>query len=190
VLIVCGIIFAYYINDLRRDTVGGAGAKSFAIVVSVIVLAGIVGGFFIIGSPFTQRLRLFDERRVNDLQNIQWQVINYWQKKAVLPAKVSDLNDSISGYSVPSDPETSASYDYVVSGTTSFKLCAVFDLSTADVNSKDYLTKDQSGNYYSSGQTSVAPMYRDSSQNNWIHEKGRTCFDRKIDSQLYPPIIK
>ena len=189
VLIVCGIIFAYYIIDLKTDIVGGKGAKSFAVGVSVVVLAGIVGGFIIIGSPLTQRLRLYDERRVSDLQSIQWQVINYWQKKAALPKVSADLNDSISGYKVPIDPSTSANYEYQVSGATSFKLCATFDLSTADVNSKDYMTRDQNGNYYASVPALDSKGYT-VAQDSWTHEKGRMCFDRKIDTDLYPVKVR
>ena len=183
VFLVSAIIFIYYMYDLRTETPGGRGPRIFAGVISVVVLAGIITGFFIIGSPFMQRLRLFDERRVSDLQNIQWQVVNFWQKKGTLPKVLSELNDSISGYSAPIDPKTEASYEYQISGPTTFKLCANFSLSTEVVNGKDYLTKNRNSRYYIT--SPVYDMYP-SPQDNWTHASGRTCFDRKIDTDLYP----
>lgn len=185
VLVVSGIIFGYYIFDLKQEGTVGNAAKGFTIGVSLAVLIGIIGGFFIIGSPLTQRMRLLDERRVSDLQSIQWQTVNFWQKKAVLPKTLADLNDSISGYSVPVDPSTSAPYEYQASGVTDFKLCATFDLSTEAVNSKDYLTKDGRGGVYSTAYPAME-MYPGGVQETWNHTKGRTCFDRKIDQDLYP----
>ena len=82
VLIVAGAAFTYYLYDLRRD-VGQKSSKMKMLVwaVSFGVLASIVGGFFIMGSPLTLRMKRFDERRVNDLQNIQYQIVNYYQRK-------------------------------------------------------------------------------------------------------------
>lgn len=187
VFLVSAIIFAYYIYDLRAETPGGKGPRIFAGVVSAFVLASIVSGFMIIGSPFTQRLRLFDERRVNDLQNIQWQVVNYYQKKAELPKSLADLNDSISGYITPIDPENSSAYEYQIAGVTSFKLCSTFDLSTEVVNGKDYLSRDQKGGVYMTEPVPISNTYPGASQDTWNHGVGRTCFDRKIDTDLYPP---
>ncbi len=187
VFVISGIIFCYYIYDLKREISAGVESKvkSFAIGVSVVVLAGIVGGFVIIGSPFTERLRLFDERRVNDLQNIQWQVVSFWQKKAALPDTLAELNDSISGYTVPADPNGGV-YEYQVTGATAFKLCATFDLSTEEVNKKDYLRKDQRGDYIASTPAPASGFYPGRTQDTWTHVKGRTCFDRTIDKDLYP----
>ncbi len=184
VFLVCAVIFGYYIYDLRAETPGGKGPRIFAGVISFLVFAGIVGGFLIIGSPFTQRLRLFDERRVNDLQNIQWQVVNFWQKKGMLPKTLFELTDSISGYSVPTDPR-GEDYEYEVAGLPlTFKLCATFELSTEEVRGKEYTRKDGSKPY----STTLIEGYYPYSGDTWTHAKGRTCFDRTIDPGLYPVI--
>ena len=92
----------YYLYDLRRD-VGQKSSKIKLLVwaVSFGVLASIVGGFFIMGSPFTLRMKRFDERRVNDLQNIQYQVVNFYQRKGVLPNNLDELKDPIAGFNIP-----------------------------------------------------------------------------------------
>ncbi len=185
VLIVSGLVFGYYLFDLKVETTVPNRMKLFGWVVSIVVLAGIVGGFVIIGSPFMQRLRLFDERRVSDLQNIQWQTINFWQKKGMLPESLSGLNDSISGYTVPNDPSTKVAYEYTRTAPAAFKLCATFDLSTEQVNAKDYMRTDERGVYYASAPAPTSAEYYPT-QNTWTHVKGRTCFDRTIDTDLYP----
>ena len=83
-LIVAGAAFTHYLYDLRRDVGQKSSkmkAKMLVWAVSFGVLASIVGGFFIMGSPLTLRMKRFDERRVNDLQNIQYQIVNYIREK-------------------------------------------------------------------------------------------------------------
>ena len=184
VLIVAGTVFAYYLYDLKRD----AGQKSSKIkllawAVSFAVLASIVGGFFIMGSPFTLRMKRFDERRVSDLQNIQYQIVNFYQRKGSLPNNLDELKDPIAGFNIPIDPESGASYSYekvsdLPTGQAglSFKLCADFSLgSDTQIDSK--------------GATRPTPIFLGdnfSINENWQHEKGAVCFDRKIDKDLYP----
>jgi hypothetical protein len=43
------------------------------------------------GSPNSQRLFRLDQKRIVDLQNIQYQVINYWQQKEKLPEEFKAL---------------------------------------------------------------------------------------------------
>lgn len=186
VFLVSAVVFGYYIFDLKQEAGVPASAKPFGVVVSCLVLAGIIGGFFIIGSPFTARLRLFDERRVSDLQNMQWQVINFWQKKGLLPKSSADLKDSISGYSAPTDPQSGTEYEYAATGFTTFRLCGNFALSTEEINKKDYETKDKR---YGGGIMTSAPasdIYYPAPRDSWTHKKGRACFERSIDKDLYP----
>ncbi len=182
VLMVAGVVFGYYLDDVRRKE-PSTSAKYYAWAAGVIILVLVVGAFFIVGSPQSARLAQFDQQRINDLQNIQWQVVNYWQRKGVLAQSLADLNDSISGYVVPTDPETNRPYEYIPetpaipggAGAT-FTLCATFDTSDNTNNSKT---------------TVHAPtIYPNGPSQNWNHSAGRVCFDRTIDSQLYPPMNK
>jgi hypothetical protein len=170
ILLVAGVIFGYYLDDVRRDT-PTKSAKYFAWVSGILVLAAVVGAFFIVGSPMTARLTQFDQQKVSDLQGIQYQIVNYWQSKEKLPATLSDLNDAISGYKVPVDPQNSANYEYNIKDATnlSFELCATFNKSGSD----QY------------GPVSVPVPVRGNSDN-WTHLSGRVCFGRTIDKQLYP----
>ncbi len=164
VLVIIGIIFWYYMIDLKKS--GGSYRKITAIAASVIVVVSIVSGFVIMGTPGKARALQFDERRVNDLQNIQQQITNYWQMHGQLPKTTADLFDSISGYQAAKDPETDAAYTYTPTAETSFKLCATFDEVTPKYNTPVYDTYGNMGN--------------------WQHGKGNVCFDRTIDKVIYP----
>ncbi|MEN9614400.1 MAG: hypothetical protein RLZZ347_707 [Candidatus Parcubacteria bacterium] len=169
VLIVAGIVFGYYLYDLKvSNTANQKIIAGFRWGTLALVLVSIVGAFVLIGSPMKQRDLRFDERRVTDLQNVQWQIINYWQQKGVMPKTLSALEDPISGYKVPVDPQTNQSYEYTLGGQNNgFKLCATFATDSAVSSAK-----------------SVA--YYPAQSENWTHGVGKMCFDRTIDADLYP----
>ncbi len=172
VLLVAGAIFGYYLDDVRRKAPSDLG-KYFAWVVSAITLIAVGGAFFIVGSPQNARLLQIDQQRVNDLQNIQWQIVSYWQRKGQMPETLADLNDTISGYFAPTDPETKQPYEYNLknASTLTFELCAKFNLD-------------------SKGQTGIKPRadypVYDGIYQSWEHSASRVCFERHIDKQLYP----
>ena len=176
VLLVAGIIFGYYLWDLRKKYTAKQ-LKVLASAVSLMVLVSVVGGFFTAGSPFKARLIRFDERRINDLQTIQSQIVNYWQQKNQLPSALSDLKDSISGFNPPADPENNGAYEYrILNGSVikpSFELCANFNLDTKE--------------FFRSSATKPAPYYLGKYEENWDYQRGRTCFTRTIDPDLYSP---
>lgn len=168
--VIAGLIFWNYINELKVSEAGKNLKNIFRIVAVAIFALAIIGGFIASGSPFTARLQKLDQQRVNDLQTIQSQIINFWQMKGTLPGTLDELNNSISGYSVPLDP-VGKGYTYQAVNKTGFKLCATFDLQS-----------DQNAN-----RQPVTMGYLDQ---NWTHGTGETCFDRVIDPQLYPVIKK
>ena len=178
VLLVAAAVFGYYIWDLRRkDAETSKIPKKLAWAVSSVVLASIIGGFFIIGTPAVQRDRRFDEQRISDLQTLQNGIVNYWTQKEKLPQNLGELEDSISGFIVLKDPASDASYEYNVIDPLSFELCAAFKTSSKDFG----LTSV--GSKYSSMEPS---LYRGNVfQQNWEHEAERTCFTRTIDPDLY-----
>ena len=95
--------------------------------VGALVVLTIGAGFLIIGSPASQRDYRIDEQRVGDLMQIQSQIVySYYQPKQTLPPSLEALADPISGFIVPRDPESGASYEYKKTGSLSFELCATF----------------------------------------------------------------
>lgn len=173
VLVVALIVFVYYLRDLRGEW-KPRGLKTLAWAVALVLLGGVVGGFFTAGSPLTARILKFDERRVSDLQALQGEIINFWMRKNVLPKNLEELRNDITGFKAPIDPKTASVYEYQALSDLSFELCALFELPSNAVpaleKSLPRVTYDA---YYPYGET-------------WEHEAGRTCFKRTIDPQLYP----
>ena len=99
---------------------------------TTVILGGlaIIFGFYTVGSPQSERLRRFDERRVNDLQNIQSQIIYYWRVKEKLPEFLNDLKIDINGFVLPVDPQINEMYKYEQINGLSFRLCADFQTSS------------------------------------------------------------
>lgn len=173
VLIVAGGVFGYFIYDLRRvDRTMPGKNKLFAIGAGLLVLIAIIMGFVIMGSPSAARDIRLDDQRVSELQNIQNQVLFHWQQKGEMPKQLTDLEDSISGYRIPTLPEGS-NYEYRLTGETTFELCAVFNRNSVESSNRP---KPSSPMYYPSGMSE-----------NWQHSEGRHCFTRTIDPKLYPP---
>lgn len=189
VLVVAGGIFFATIADLRGIFFARPKIRMTSFSVACLaVIAAVVGGFAVMGSPTTQRDLRFDNQRANDLQSIQWQVLNHYQSKGALPKDLSDLSDALTGFQVPTDPQTDVQYEYrTVASTTapaaiSFELCATFARATPDTEGR--------GAYPETGGSIAYPtrgVYDASFGNEgWKHAAGRTCFVRTIDPVKYP----
>ncbi|MBX4198234.1 hypothetical protein KW782_02765 [Candidatus Parcubacteria bacterium] len=175
VLVVAGGIFKYYFFDLK-----GWYARSknmlFAIGSLIIVVGMITWGFYVFGSPQTQRLTRIDQQKVSHLEQIQWQVVNYWQRKEALPNMLAELNDPISSFMAPKDPETNIDYKYQKISDLSFRLCADFNLPTPK---NVQVGRD--------GSMTMPSMPYPYVKGSWEHGPGEACFTRDIDPELYPP---
>lgn len=176
ILVVVGGGFLYYWHELkgtweRRER----ESKMIGGVVSLLVLATLVGGFFVIGSPMKARELRFDAMRVRDLQTLQMQVVNYWQAKEALPPTLEALEDPLLGFAVPVDPETGDPYDYRPVGALTFQLCAIFNLPR------------EAGETAGGPSRSFAPREPFAFGESWEHAAGEACFERTIDPELFPP---
>ncbi len=89
VLIVCGIIFFFYLKDIKNYWYEHPRqVKTVSYIVSLCVLLSVIGGFVLMGSPTKQRNLRQDSVRENDLQNNQWNIVSYYQIKTKLPEKI------------------------------------------------------------------------------------------------------
>lgn len=165
--------------------------KLFTYIIISIVAISIIAGFFILGTPQEERSRRFDVQRINDLQAIQYQVVNYWQTKEKLPEKLTDLEDPISGFRSPVDPQTSQNYIYEIKNKLSFSLCANFSQAQTIEQPTTGLTDAK----IPSPPIQPAAVATPSPQKlgvewNWEHKAGVTCFERTIDPAQFPPLSK
>jgi len=168
VLVLAGLVFFYYISDIR-EKLNSKSRKMWALVSGLIILASIIWGFSVLGSPRTQQLIKYDEQRVNDLQNVQWQILNYYQRTGSVPQNLEQLADPLSGFMLPKDRQTSENYEYKKTGNLDFELCANFNLSRTG------------------GTMPYEPLVsKVGADENWNHPGAHHCFKRTIDPTLYP----
>ncbi len=167
VLLVATAVFGYEFWDLKRKEFVTARIPRLAAWISAaVILVILAAGLLVAGSPFHQRLVRFDDQRVSDLQSIQNSIVDYWTNKQVLPPALGDLQNDISGFVAPTDPETHVSYKYEVSSPHAFKLCASFETTN-------------------SGSNLNTPRAIGGIEDTWQHGTGEVCFSRKIDPAFY-----
>lgn len=174
VFFVAGSVFGYYLWELKNSEFSKR-VKSFIYAMCAVVLATVVCGFIIAGSPKEERARRFDERRISDLQMIQSEIVEYWRSKQALPEHLDALNNPIRGFVVPKDPETSGVYVYKVKSGNTFELCAIFSGKSLIGRKTNEMPRTVYDRYSGWG-------------NVWEHEAGEWCFERIIDKDLYPPL--
>ncbi len=179
VLSVFGVAFAIFMFCLK-DLKGyfdenPKQSKMWSTIVSVAVLICVVAGFVLVGSPTNQRNITKDIQRVSDLQSIQWQVVDFYQKKGVVPASLDQVKDPLSGNIIPTDPDTKAPYTYKASSTSaiSFELCATFVTESIGTTN---------------GVVDIKTVPVNGIDENWQHSTGEKCFARTIDPERYPRI--
>ncbi len=174
VAVVGGSVFGYFFDDLRNKLTGSR-RNMWRVVATILVIGSIVLGFAVIGTPQKQRAMRYDDQKIMDLQNIQNQVVYYWQTKEVLPTSLEDLKDSLSTYEfVPTNDSQGKPYVYSVVGPLSFELCADFNY-----KSKESSQKARDLYYYGGAESG-----------NWQHEEGTHCFERTIDPERHRPFEK
>ncbi len=148
----------------------------------------ILTALIIMGPPWLQPLYRLDESKVNDLAGIQADIVAYAQRTGRLPSSLSDIS-SLSGTTVPADPQSGQPYEYRSTGAHSFELCAVFNAATQPYSSEySYST----GMYVGAllpplpVQPGGPPGYvlSGAGNNDWWHAAGRTCFERTMRLQI------
>ena len=192
-LLVALLVGIYYIFLLKEKDSLSKINVAFSGLGIILVLIAISYSFLIMGSPAEQRLLRLDDRRISDLENLQYQIINYWQQKEKLPKNLTELSNPLTGYSLPVDPEFEKGniYEYSVKDKLTFELCATFaapmpkgwrEYSGGEIMPMmDFVKRDVAVSY---------PYPGGGVNESWEHEVGRTCFERTIDKDIYPPYPK
>ena len=162
--VMSGVVYYYamdakdYWQKRERDSISiGIGAL-------VVVLLAVVYGYSMIDAPSVTREVRLDQQQVSDLQDMQWRIESYHQTNSSFPA---DLEMVYEDFPVPVAPEGRADYEYKITGSDTFKLCATF--SEATPSSERSMAKPYGG---SEG------IYLENQ--NWEHGTGEKCFERRI----------
>jgi hypothetical protein len=164
-VIITSSLFIYFVYDLMGKLT--PHLRIFWRIFATAILAGsIVWGFAILGSPRTQQLLKYDQQKLNDLQNLNSQVVNYYANRGVLPKAIEDVADG-NYYTDWVDPQSKKPYQYEKTTASTYNLCAEFNKASEE--------KEQNRYSY---------IYFDGI-NSWEHPKGEYCFKQTINPDLY-----
>lgn len=106
-------------------------------ILGAAVVAVIVAGLSIVGTPGTARNREMDSIRIQNFSAISQRVNTFYTINKYLPTQISEIKNSSASYGYSNisyqDPVTKKEYDYKVINSTSYSLCTTFAEKTAIV---------------------------------------------------------
>ncbi|MDP3975352.1 MAG: DUF5671 domain-containing protein [bacterium] len=165
-IILAGAIFLYYLHDIRRvDLKRDQLIIWFGRGAALLMISGVILGFFFIDSPAKARALREDQERLNRLQNISYQVEDFYRTEEKLPKSFDELKNRLTPRDLV-DPVSEESFEYKPLNAKNYQLCAVFAFSNRE------------------GEMSAAPWGYPAP--NWFHDAGRYCFDHKVEEPVKP----
>lgn len=165
VFVVVGAAFAYYLLDARSYwQQHEKRSVQYGIAAAVVVLAVIVAGFFHTETPSEVREKRIDDEQINALQNMQWQIIEYYNIYGALP---ETLDEAFEGLKVPVATDERDPYEYRIT-ENGFELCATFAHPTPESSP------------YALERSVIEPGGVVKNPYNWNHGDGSWCFERVI----------
>ena len=114
----------------------------------LVVVAAVIAGLVISGSPREQRLLRADDERVNDLQRLSRVIERYYRETESLPEDLQALLNGWISQEIPRDPATDVAYGFERVDGTAYRLCADFSLESLPTRQPEF----------------------------WSHAAGRECF--------------
>lgn len=171
-LVIAAAVFGYYKWDLKREKADGTQVPRMAAIATTLLAIGIiVAALFMIDSPAVQRAQDNDKAVIEDLQEVQWAIIDYYEHEEALPADQAALKEEI-------NTEITHSFTYEVTSETTFNLCATFETEQLTAPRGDYYELD---------------IYGLKGGGSWVHGAGMHCFEREIsieDIGETPDVLK
>lgn len=163
VLVVIGAAFHYYLLDAKGYWLNHeSNSIKFAVGASLIVLVSLAYGVANIETPAQVREAKIDEKQVQDLQSIQYDIENYYVLNQKLPENLDTLTTA------PASPEGRTPYTYKLT-ESGFSLCATF------------ATSNQNQDEYAYSRPMVDKMALIPNAYDWEHPAGDYCFLRTIN---------
>ena len=159
VLALAGGVLWYHLGSMRPVSEAALLAGRDRIYAMTLVAAGLLSlgaGLYRLGTPADSRSFEADSQRSDDLRRIALEIHTGWTSRKTLPATLAEIADRAR----PSDPVTKRPYQYAITGTSTYNLCADFQTNN--------LTEPE---------TSVPTKFA-------RHPSGRYCF--AVDASVWP----
>ena len=147
-LVIAGMVFAYYLYDIRRDSIKKKDGVilGFLIASLVITIGSLIGAFFIVESPVEARNRRHDLEVLNHFSQIDSTLSSFYAQDNKLPDNLDALKGQTPYLPLTSlkDPETGKAYEYKKINDSTYQLCADFKSDNTDPkNSQTYEYSDR-----------------------------------------------
>jgi hypothetical protein len=133
-----------------------SGGKTMVAVATTVVVASIIAGVILVGSPAQGRLERLDASRIEDLKGIMVAIDSFWIRNERLPTSLEELAEDPRVQVDTVDPGSAEPYEYHPLDEDAYELCASFD-----------------GESPAPGRRTPAGF--------WSHEAGRRCFELSVD---------
>jgi len=131
--------------------------RTIVAIATTLVVASIIAGVILVGSPAQSRRERLDAGRVEDLRGIMVEMDSFWIRNERLPASLEELAEDPRVHVNTVDPGSAEPYEYHPLDEGTYELCASFD-----------------GESPAPGRRRLA--------NYWSHEAGRQCFELRVDT--------
>ncbi|MCD4760800.1 DUF5671 domain-containing protein, partial [bacterium] len=174
VLAIAGTVFVFYLYDVKRERVQGYKDKVISIFTYtslIVVVVIFVSAWFFVESPQYSRQKKIDQEILNDLQDINFSIRDYYTNHDQVPEDLNFKERSPLASSAWVNPVTDKDYEYEVVADDEYKICTDFLTSN--------LEDENNKNYYS--------------EIRW-HDQGYQCFSQKVtamyDSKMPPEPVR
>lgn len=83
VIVISGLVFSYYLYDIRRDetTKSNSIIRAYLIVSLILTIGSLIAAFFVVESPSEARARRHDLEVLNNFTQIDSTISNYFSEK-------------------------------------------------------------------------------------------------------------
>lgn len=161
---ISAIIFSFYLYDMRRENIVGAKDKVIRIYFYgslIIVIATFIAALFIVESPTEARDRRLDNAILDNFNQIDRAMNDYYSDYSKLPASLDELVTDINILTDDDikDPISKEKFGYNIKEANVYEICANFKTSNKDeldVNKYEYTDK------------------------RWLHDAGEQCLSQKV----------
>lgn len=160
---IAATIFTFYLYDIKREQVAGKKDKVIQIYFYgslAVVIAVFTASLFFVESPTETRNRKLDQRILENFNDIDRAVNDYYYDKKKMPENLDELASEFNYLTSKGieDPLSKKKYEYKTTSDKKYELCAVFRASNKDENEVKY-------NYY---------------KEQWPHDDGYQCISQKV----------
>ncbi len=139
-VVLAGIIFSFYLYDIRRDKIKDKNLiiRIYFYATLVITVGALIFSFFFVESPTQARARIHDSTMLDQFTQIDSAISTYYTKNSKMPTSLDQLIQDAPYLSMSNfkDPLSGKPFDYKKIDDSNYQLCATFMTDNHDANNQ------------------------------------------------------